>query len=85
MIHTQHSWVAFVAAVITCLAFAARVHAQSPVPTPSPSATSANEQRNPLQQITVTGYIIPHVGERTTAGGQLRSRLYPEEWQPDCH
>jgi hypothetical protein len=63
MIHTQHSWVAFAAAVITCLAFAARVHAQSPVPTPSPSATSANEQGSPLQQIRVTGYIIPHVGD----------------------
>ena len=34
MIHTQHSWVAFPAGVITCLAVAARVHAQSPVPTP---------------------------------------------------
>ncbi len=33
MIHTQHSWVAFAAAV------------------------------SPLQQITATGYIIPHVGD----------------------
>jgi len=63
MIHTERSWVAFAAGVISCLAFAARVHAQAPVPTPSPSATSANEQGSPLQQITVTGYIIPHVGD----------------------
>ena len=32
MIHTQRSWVAFAAGVITCLAFVARAHAQAPAP-----------------------------------------------------
>jgi hypothetical protein len=73
MIDTQRSWVAFAAGVITCLAFAARAHAQAPAPTPGTNATSVNEQGSQLQQITVTGYIVPHVGDgpalfKTSAG-----------------
>jgi len=63
MIRSQRSWVAFAAGVITYLAFAARAHAQAPAPAPGPNPTSANEQGSPLQQITVTGYIIPRVGD----------------------
>jgi iron complex outermembrane receptor protein len=63
MTRSQRSWVAFATGVITCLAFAARAHAQAPAPAPNPNPTSANEQGSPLQQITVTGYIIPRVGD----------------------
>ena len=63
MIHTQRSWVASAAGVITCLAFVVRAHAQAPAPTPGTNPTGVNEQGSQLQQITVTGYIVPHVGD----------------------
>src|SRR5882724_7710216 len=63
MIQPERFWLAFAAGVITCLTFAASAPAQAPAPAPSPNPTGVNEQGGQLQQITVTGYIIPRVGE----------------------
>jgi len=38
-------------------------YAQAPAPTPNANPTSVNEQGGELPQITVTGYVIPRVGE----------------------
>src|SRR5258708_8031057 len=38
-------------------------YAQAPAPTPNANPTSVNEQGGQLPQITVTGYVIPRVGE----------------------
>ena len=61
MIQPERFWLAFAAGVITCLTFAAPAQAQAPAPSPNP--TGVNEQGSQLQQITVTGYIIPRVGD----------------------
>ncbi|HXL25506.1 MAG TPA: TonB-dependent receptor plug domain-containing protein, partial [Chthoniobacterales bacterium] len=61
MIQPERFWLAFAAGVITCLTFAASAPAQAPAPSPNP--TGVNEQGGQLQQITVTGYIIPRVGD----------------------
>ncbi len=58
MTKPQRSWLAFAAGVMTCLTFAARAHAQSPA-----ASTESTEQGGQLPQITVTGYIIPRVGD----------------------
>src|SRR3981081_4877249 len=59
MVQPEHFRLAFAAGVITCLTFAAQAQA----PAPSPNPTGVNEQGSQLQQITVTGYIIPRVGD----------------------
>jgi iron complex outermembrane recepter protein len=41
----------------------AQAYSQPPAPSTSPNPVSVNEQGGQLQQITVTGYIIPRVGE----------------------
>src|SRR5258708_26325930 len=51
------------AKLIALFAFALSAHAQAPTPPPSPNPTSVNEQGGQLQQITVTGYVVPRVGE----------------------
>src|SRR6201987_788906 len=38
-------------------------YAQAPAPVPNANPTSVNEQGEQLPQITVTGYVIPRVGE----------------------
>jgi iron complex outermembrane recepter protein len=54
---------AYAAGIITCLAFAGRANAQAPAPTPNPNPADVSEPGGELQQITVTGYIIPRVGD----------------------
>jgi iron complex outermembrane recepter protein len=54
----QRSWLALAAGVMSCLTFAARAHAQAPAPSPG-----STEQGGQLPQITVTGYVIPRVGD----------------------
>src|SRR6267143_779441 len=63
MVQPEHFRLAFAAGVITCLTFAAPAPAQAPATAPSPNPTGVNEQGNQLQQMTVTGYIVPHVGD----------------------
>jgi iron complex outermembrane recepter protein len=54
---------AHTAGIITCIIFTVQTRAQAPAPAQNPNPTSVNEQGSQLQQITVTGYIIPHVGD----------------------
>jgi iron complex outermembrane recepter protein len=63
MIKPRRLWSAYFAGVITCLTLAGRTCAQAPASSPSQNPASVNEQDGQLQQITVTGYIIPHVGD----------------------
>src|ERR1700730_1035568 len=63
MIQPERFWLAFAAGIITCLTFAAPAQAQAPATAPSPNPPGVNEQGSPLPQITVTGYIIPRVGD----------------------
>jgi iron complex outermembrane recepter protein len=65
-----HSAVGFVAAAgfLLLLAFGSDLRAQAPSPTPTPAPPAAGtgiENQGQLQTVTVTGYIIPHVGEGT--------------------
>jgi hypothetical protein len=58
------SWgAALVAAQVVLVVFGTNGYGQTPVTSPGPNPTGANEQGGELQQITVTGYIIPRVGD----------------------
>jgi hypothetical protein len=63
MIKPRLLWSAYTTGILTCLTLAGHTRAQAPAPTPGPNPASVNEQGSQLQQITVTGYIIPHVGD----------------------
>ncbi|MFY9984850.1 MAG: TonB-dependent receptor plug domain-containing protein, partial [Chthoniobacterales bacterium] len=65
-----HSVVGFVATAgfLLTLALTSNLRAQAPSPTPTPESTLAGtgiENQGQLQQVTVTGYIVPRVGEGT--------------------
>jgi iron complex outermembrane recepter protein len=51
------------AKLIALFAFAVNAYAQAPTPSPSTNPTSVNEQGGQLQQVTVTGYLLPRIGE----------------------
>src|SRR5258707_6150846 len=54
---------AFAFDLVIAVTLGLRAYAQAPAPTPSANPTSVNEQGGQLPQITVTGYVIPRVGE----------------------
>jgi outer membrane receptor protein involved in Fe transport len=58
MIKLKHFGLAFMAELAVAMVLGVNAHAQAPAPSPG-----APEQGGQLQQITVTGYIIPRVGE----------------------
>jgi hypothetical protein len=58
------SWgVALVTAQVVLVMLGTNGYGQTPVTSPAPNPTGINEQGGELQQITVTGYIIPRVGD----------------------
>lgn len=59
MIKLKHFGLAFVAELAVAVALGVSVYAQAPAPAPAPGTP---EQGGQLQQITVTGYIIPRIG-----------------------
>ncbi len=63
MVHSQRSRSTFAAGFMATFAFAVYAHAQAPVSQPGPSPSGGAAQSGQLQQITVTGYIIPRVGD----------------------
>jgi iron complex outermembrane receptor protein len=63
MIRLKRFGLAIAAELAIVLTLGVSAHAQAPAPSPGPNPTSVNEQGGQLQQITVTGYIIPRVGE----------------------
>jgi iron complex outermembrane recepter protein len=60
MIKLKHFGLAFLAELAIIAALGVSAYAQAPAPAPAPAGT---EQGGQLQQITVTGYLIPRVGE----------------------
>jgi iron complex outermembrane receptor protein len=60
MIRLKHFGLAFLAELAIAAMLGASAYAQAPAPAPAPAGT---EQGGQLQQITVTGYLIPRVGE----------------------
>ena len=71
--------IAMAAELTIAVALGMRAYAQTPATTPA-----APEQGGQLPQITVTGYIIPRVGGRTTTCRNARPRLYREAWRTEC-
>ncbi len=61
MIRLRDIGLACAAELAIAVIFGASVYAQAPTPGPNP--TGVNAQGGQLQQITVTGYILPRVGE----------------------
>src|SRR6267378_6852469 len=59
----RHCGSVFLAELAIVAALATSAFAQAPAPSPGANPISVNEQGAQLQQITVTGYIIPRVGE----------------------
>src|ERR1700737_4171620 len=60
MIRLKHFGLAFLAELAITATLGVSAYAQAPAPAPAPAGT---EQGGQLQQITVTGYLIPRVGE----------------------
>src|SRR6266403_2343629 len=60
MIKLKHFGLAFLAELATIATLGVSAYAQAPATAPAPGGT---EQGGQLQQITVTGYIIPRVGD----------------------
>jgi iron complex outermembrane receptor protein len=60
MIRLKHFGLAFLAELAIAATLGVSAYAQAPAPAPAPAGT---EQGGQLQQITVTGYVIPRVGE----------------------
>ena len=60
MIRLKHFGLAFLAELAIAATLGVSAYAQAPAPAPAPAGT---EQGGQLQQITVTGYLIPRVGE----------------------
>jgi iron complex outermembrane receptor protein len=60
MIRLKHFGLAFLAELAISAMLGVSAYAQAPAPAPAPAGT---EQGGQLQQITVTGYLIPRVGE----------------------
>ncbi len=60
MIRLKHFGLAFLAELAIAMTAGVSAYVQARRPQPSPAAT---EQGGQLQQITVTGYLIPRVGE----------------------
>ena len=60
MIKLKHFGLAFVAELAIAATLGVSAYGQAPAPAPAPAGT---EQGGQLQQITVTGYIIPRVGQ----------------------
>ena len=54
---------AFAVELVIAVTLGVSAYAQAPAPTPNANPTSVNEQGGELPQITVTGYVIPRVGE----------------------
>jgi iron complex outermembrane recepter protein len=63
MSNTKHLSLAFVAGLAIAATLGTSAFSQAPAPSPGANPISVNEQGGQLQQITVTGYIIPRVGE----------------------
>jgi iron complex outermembrane receptor protein len=63
MTTTKPFRLAICAKLIALFAFAINARSQAPAPSPSTNPTSVNEQGGQLQQVTVTGYLLPRVGE----------------------
>jgi hypothetical protein len=63
MIQSGRFRLTFLGKFIFALVYTAQVQAQAPAPSPSGTVPGGTEQGSQLQQITVTGYIIPHVGD----------------------
>jgi iron complex outermembrane receptor protein len=61
MIQSGRFRLTFLGKFIFALVYTAQVQAQAPAPSPSGTVPGGTEQGSQLQQITVTGYIIPHV------------------------
>src|SRR6267378_6323727 len=59
----RHCGSVFLAELAIVAALATSAFAQAPAPSPGANPISVNEQGAQLQQITVTGYVIPRVGE----------------------
>jgi iron complex outermembrane recepter protein len=62
MIKLKHFGLAFVAELAIVAMLGVKAYAQAPAPAPAP-APAGTEQGGQLQQITVTGYVIPRIGE----------------------
>src|SRR5437879_9750007 len=60
MIRLKNFGLAFLAELAITATLGVSAYAQAPAPAPAPAGT---EQGGQLQQITVTGYLIPRVGE----------------------
>src|SRR5467141_1850948 len=60
MIRLKHFGLAVLAELAIVATLEVSAYAQAPAPAPAPAGT---EQGGQLQQITVTGYLIPRVGE----------------------
>src|SRR5260370_4983400 len=62
MIKLKHFGLAFLAELAIAATLGVSAYGQAPAPAPAP-APAGTEQGGQLQQITVTGYIIPRVGQ----------------------
>ena len=63
MSNTKHLSLAFVTGLALAATLGTNAFSQASAPPPGANPISVNEQGGQLQQITVTGYIIPRVGE----------------------